>query len=87
MSFTVTVQPSGKQFSVESDEMILDAALRQGVVLPYGCKNGACGSCKARVTDGLIEQGAHSAGALRSDEAVQGMALICCARVQSDLTI
>ncbi|HQD83338.1 MAG TPA: CDP-6-deoxy-delta-3,4-glucoseen reductase [Quisquiliibacterium sp.] len=87
MSFTVTVQPSGKQFSVESDEMILDAALRQGVVLPYGCKNGACGSCKARVTDGLIEQGAHSAGALRSDEAVQGMALICCARAQSDLTL
>ena len=87
MSFTVTVQPSGKQFSVESDEMILDAALRQGVVLPYGCKNGACGSCKARVTDGLIEQGAHSAGALRSDEAVQGMALICCARAQSDLAI
>jgi CDP-4-dehydro-6-deoxyglucose reductase len=87
MSVTVTVQPSGKQFSVEADEVILDAALRQGVVLPYGCKNGACGSCKARVIEGIVDQRTHSASALRSEESVQGMALICCALAKSDLVI
>ncbi|MEP7102537.1 MAG: 2Fe-2S iron-sulfur cluster-binding protein, partial [Burkholderiales bacterium] len=46
MPFTVTVQPSGRTFSVDRDEAILAAAIRQGVGLPYGCKDGACGSCK-----------------------------------------
>ena len=57
MSFTVTVMPSGKQFAVEPEETVLEAGLRQGVVLPYGCKNGACGSCKAKVVEGRVEQG------------------------------
>ena len=52
MTFNVTVLPSGKQFSVDAETTILEAALDHGVVLPYGCKNGACGSCKALVTEG-----------------------------------
>ncbi len=87
MSFTVTVSPSGKQFSVERDEYVLDAALRHGVVLPYGCKDGACGSCKGRVLEGRIEQRAHSASALSADEAARGGALFCCARALGDLVI
>lgn len=87
MSFTVTVRPSGKQFSVEADEHVLDAALRQGVVLPYGCKNGACGSCKAQVVEGEIHQGPHSQNALKPDEAVRGQALLCCSTAASDLVV
>lgn len=87
MSYTVTVQPSGKQFSVETDETVLEAGLRQGVVLPYGCKNGACGSCRVRITEGQIEQGPHQSSALKPDEAVRGMALLCCAQARSDLVI
>lgn len=87
MSFTVTVQPSAKQFNVNEDETILDAALRQGLVLPYGCKSGACGSCKCRVLEGSIHQGPHSPGALRSSEAEQGLALICTSHARSDVTI
>ena len=87
MTFTVTVKPAGRQFAVEPDENVLEAALRQGVVLPYGCKNGACGSCKARVADGSFEQGAHSEKALTAEEVVRGLALMCCARPTSDLTI
>ena len=87
MSFSVTVQPSGRQFTVEDDEFVLEAALRQGVVLPYGCKNGACGSCKSKVLEGGIVQGEHSPKALSADEAVRGQALLCCARPTSDLVI
>lgn len=87
MGFTVSVQPSGKQFQVDDGEAILTAALRQGVVLPYGCKNGACGSCKALVLEGSIEQGPHSSNALKADEAARGQALLCCASAQSDLTL
>jgi len=87
MSFRVTVSPSGKQFDVDDDEFILEAALRQGVVLPYGCRNGACGSCKARVIDGEIEQGAHSEKALSADEAARGYALLCCSHPRSDVSV
>lgn len=87
MTFTITVTPAGRQFGVEPDEHILDAALRQGVVLSYGCKDGACGSCKGRVVEGRIEQGAHSASALTPQEAAGGYALFCCAHAASDLTI
>jgi CDP-4-dehydro-6-deoxyglucose reductase len=87
MSFTVTVMPSGRQFAVEPDETVLEAGLRQGVVLPYGCKNGACGSCKARVVEGRIEQGPHQKSALRDEEAAAGQALLCCARPVTDVVV
>jgi CDP-4-dehydro-6-deoxyglucose reductase len=87
MSFTVSVRPSDKQFQVEEGETILAAALRQGVVLPYGCKNGACGSCKALILEGSIEQGPHSTNALKAEEAVRGQALLCCSTATSDLVV
>ena len=49
MSFNVTVQPANRIFTVESDEAILPAAIRQGIGLPYGCRDGACGSCKSKL--------------------------------------
>ncbi|MEI7443393.1 MAG: CDP-6-deoxy-delta-3,4-glucoseen reductase [Burkholderiales bacterium] len=87
MTSTVTVMPSGKQFAVEPDETVLEAGLRQGVVLPYGCKNGACGSCKAKVLEGTVEQGPHQPAALRPEEAARGMALLCCAKTAGDLVV
>lgn len=87
MSFTVTVLPSGVRFLVDDDEPILDAALRQGVVLPYGCRNGACGSCRSLVVEGETEQGAHSPKALSREEQSRGMRLLCCAQARSDLSV
>jgi len=48
MGFNVTVRPSGSTFKVEGGETVLEAALRSGVGLAYGCKNGACGSCRGK---------------------------------------
>jgi len=87
MSVTVTVLPSGRQFGVEPGEFVLEAALRQNVILPYGCKNGACGSCKARVVEGMVEQGPHSPTALTPEEAVKGFALLCCSKAHADITL
>ena len=87
MAYNVTLRQSGRQFQVEPDEPVLTAALRQGVGVPYGCKNGACGSCKGAVVSGEISQGAHSSSALSNDEKTRGMALFCCATAQSDLVI
>jgi CDP-4-dehydro-6-deoxyglucose reductase, E3 len=87
MSFTVTVQPSGRSFTVERDEPVLAAALRQGLVLPYGCKDGACGSCKCKKLEGRVIHGAHQLKALSVEEEEQGYMLACCGTPQSDLVI
>ena len=54
MSFTVSIQPSGRSFSMQRDETVLSAALGAGVGLPYGCKDGACGSCKCKLLEGRV---------------------------------
>jgi CDP-4-dehydro-6-deoxyglucose reductase len=87
MAFNVTLRQSGRQFQVEPDEAVLLAALRQGIGLPYGCKNGACGSCKGTIVSGEVEQALHSSSALSNDEKTRGMALLCCATAKCDLVV
>jgi CDP-4-dehydro-6-deoxyglucose reductase len=87
MTFTVTVQPSGRTFSVDRDEPILHAAIRQGIGLPYGCKDGACGSCKSRLLEGRVIHGAHQLKALSAAEEAAGFVLTCCAAAQTDVVI
>ena len=87
MSYQVELKTSGKTFSVEADETVLEAALRQSINLPYGCKNGACGSCKGRLLTGKITHGDHSQSALSPADETAGATLLCCAHPQTDLLI
>jgi CDP-4-dehydro-6-deoxyglucose reductase, E3 len=83
----VTLQPSGLQFDVEDSESVLVAALRQGFVLPYGCKNGACGSCKGKLLEGTLDYGVYQKKALPDEEKAQGKALFCQAKPLTDIVI
>jgi len=87
MPFTVTVQPSGRVFSVDRDEPILSAAIRQGVGLPYGCKDGACGTCKSKLLEGRVIHGVHQSKALSAEEEAAGWILTCQAAPQSDVVV
>ncbi len=87
MSLTVTLKPAERSFTVERDERILAAAIRQGIGLPYGCRDGACGSCKSRLLEGRVIHGAHQQKALSSDEEAAGFILTCCATPQTDCTV
>ena len=87
MSFNITLQPADRSFSVERDEAILFAAIRQGIGLPYGCRDGACGSCKSRLLQGRVIHGAHQAKALSAAEEDAGFILSCCAAPQTDCVI
>ena len=87
MTFTVTLQPAGRSFEVERDEPMLAAAIRQGIGLPYGCRDGACGSCKSRLLEGRVIHGAHQLKALPASEEEAGFILTCCATPQSDCVV
>lgn len=86
-TFRVTVEPSARQFFALADESILAAALRAGVGLPYGCKDGACGSCKCKKLSGVVRHGPHQDKALSAAEEAAGLLLSCCAVAQSDLVL
>ncbi|QYG09376.1 CDP-6-deoxy-delta-3,4-glucoseen reductase [Janthinobacterium sp. PAMC25594] len=87
MTFQITVQPSGHQFSCEADETILSAAIRAGVGLPYSCKSGACSSCKGKIVSGNVQHKPYQARSLTDDEAAAGYSLLCCAVPQGDLVV
>ncbi len=86
-AFTVTAQPSGRSFGVQDGEAILAAAIRQGIGLPYGCKDGACGSCKCKMLDGRVVHGPHQTKALSEEEEADGFILPCCAVPQADIVV
>ena len=87
MSLQVTVRPAERTFEVARDEPILAAAIRAGIGLPYGCKDGACGSCKSRLLEGRVIHGAHQHKALSVAEEEGGLILPCCATPQTDCVI
>jgi CDP-4-dehydro-6-deoxyglucose reductase, E3 len=87
MSHQITIKPSNHVFTANDGETILEAALREGFVIAYGCRNGACGTCKGKVVAGDVDHGAFQAQALSDIERKQGLALFCQARPLSDLAI
>lgn len=85
--FEVTIVSSGKSFRVNKGENILVAALRQGVMLPYSCKNGTCGSCKGKLENGEVRYPFHPPLALEKEDIADGYALMCQAEPMEDLQI
>ncbi len=85
--FEVTIAGSGKSFLVREGENILMAALRQGVMLPYSCKNGTCGSCKGMVENGEVHYPFHPPLALEKSDFAEGYALMCQAEPLENLVI
>jgi CDP-4-dehydro-6-deoxyglucose reductase, E3 len=88
MTYQITIQPGGHTFTAGQTESVLEAALRQGIILPYGCRNGACGSCMGTVLSGTVRyNGDELPPALDADQAAARKVLFCQARAVSNLVI
>jgi CDP-4-dehydro-6-deoxyglucose reductase, E3 len=87
MAHTVTLQPSGHTYAAPEDTTLLQAALDAGLTLPYGCRNGACGACKAKVAAGSIDYGNPQENAFTVEDRDNGFALTCCAKPLSDVVL
>lgn len=87
MSAVVRILPSGREFVVEANEPLLDAALRSGLGLEFGCVNGTCGKCKGRVKEGEVRQTRFYDYAMREAEKLEHTVLLCSCTADSDATI
>lgn len=87
MSYHITVQPSGHTFEADENEFILDAALRQGIALPYGCRSGSCGTCLGKVLSGEIHYPDGLPLTVMEHEHEEGKAIFCVSVAKSDLTL
>jgi CDP-4-dehydro-6-deoxyglucose reductase len=85
--FQIQIEPSGRSFTVNPSETLLLAGIAQGINLPYGCKDGACGSCKCKKLSGSVTHCAHQSKALSDEEEAQGFVLPCCATATSDVVL
>ena len=87
MSHQITIKPSEHSFACEDDATVLEAAMAADLMLPYGCRNGACGTCKGRILAGEVDYGRYQRATLTDDEKKGGLALFCCAKPLTDLVI
>jgi len=87
MSAHVTIQPSGHEFFVDGNDTLLEAALRNGVSLSYGCSNGNCGECKARVVSGEVKKVHAHDYVLKQAEKDAGVILLCAYAPVNDVVI
>jgi len=85
MKFTVRLEPSGRELQTAPEETILEASLRQGLALPYGCRNGQCGSCVATLLEGSVDYPSGKIEALTGQP--EGVCLTCQAVPRSDLVL
>jgi CDP-4-dehydro-6-deoxyglucose reductase len=87
MPFNVKIRSSDHSFAVGKTESVLDAAMREGIILPYGCRNGTCGTCMGTLCTGEVDYEDAQPVALTERDRAQNRILLCQARPVSDLTI
>ena len=87
MPFTITNNRNDTSFVANDNETVLDAALRDNRIFPYGCRNGVCGACKSTLVKGTVDYGDYEDFALPDDEKEQGKVLLCQAIPLEDIEI
>ena len=86
-TYKIKIQSSGLEFHVRPSQTILEGAIASGITLPYGCQDGACGSCKGKVISGKYFLNEYQSSALTDSDIKAGNTLYCKSMAQEDLVI
>lgn len=83
----IQIAPSGRNFDCHGQQSLLEAGLSAGLALPFNCSNGSCGTCRAIVREGSVEQVQFHDYALSTNEKQQNVCLMCSYTALSDLSL
>ena len=86
-TYKIKIQSSGEEFEIKPSQTILEGAIAAGITIPYGCQDGACGSCKGKIISGKFFLNDHQSSALTESDIKLGMTLYCKTMAQEDLVI
>lgn len=87
MTAQVKLLPKGQTFEILGNESLLEAGLRAGMPMPYGCSNGTCGDCKCRVVSGDVMKLRPHDYPLTEAERSEGITLACAYTAVGDVTL
>ena len=83
----ISVHPDERIVTARAGETILEAGLREGLPMPFDCRNGGCGLCKGQVLAGEVRLRPYQESALPEAERAAGRTLFCCAEPVGDLEV
>ena len=86
-AFAVSVHPDERIVTARRGETLLEAGLRDGLPMPFDCRNGGCGVCKADLLAGEVHLRAYQESALPAAERAAGRTLLCCAEPLEDVEV
>ncbi len=86
-SWSLSLQPDDRIITVRAGETLLDAGLREGLPMPFECRNGGCGVCKCTLLHGEISLLPFQESALNAADRAAGRTLLCCAQALGDVEI
>ena len=87
MTAQVRILPSGREFISEGSSNLLEAGLRAGLRLGYGCSNGNCGECIAKIISGEVQKTRHHDYRIDEEKWVSGHVLMCCNTAVTDVVL
>ncbi|MDQ0512269.1 hybrid-cluster NAD(P)-dependent oxidoreductase [Ancylobacter amanitiformis] len=79
------LRAAGRELAIRADETVLQASLRQGVIIPCGCGEGLCGTCMVKLDRGSVALRHH--GGITPEEEAEGYILACSSWPVTDLAI
>jgi len=84
-AFDVRLASSGQTFTIPAGKTVIKILEEQGVVIPYSCEEGVCGTCLTRVIEGVPD---HRDMYLTDEEqAANGQFMPCCSRAKTPLLV
>ena len=87
MPSTIKILPGGRYFPSEGNSTLLEAGLRSGLALGYGCSNGNCGECLAKIVSGEVRKVRHHDYVISEEKNNSNHVLMCCHSAVTDIVL
>lgn len=87
MTTAIQILPSGQKFISEGNSSLLEAGLHAGLALGYGCSNGNCGECLAKIISGEVQKVRHHDYRVSAASQASGFVLMCCNAAVTDIVL